>query len=68
METAKKLREQSAAELQVLSDELSSGIFELKCENSIQRKLEKPHLLKQMRRQRARVLTLLNEKNNEPRD
>ena len=65
MEETKKLREQSVAELQSQCDELNIGLFELKCENSVQRKLEKPHLLKEKRRQKARVLTILREKENE---
>ncbi len=65
MEDVKKLREQSVAELKSLHDELSVSMFDLKCENSVQRKLEKPHMLKANRRQKARILTILREKENE---
>ena len=62
MEETKKLRELSVAELQAQCNELNAGLFELKCENAVQRKLETPHLLKEKRRQKARVLTILREK------
>lgn len=65
MKETSKLREQSVAELQSQCDELNVGIFELRCENSMQRKLGKPHLLKEKKRQRARILTILREKAKE---
>lgn len=65
MEDAKKLRELSVAELQSQQGELNAKLFELRCESRIQRKLEKPHLLKSQRRQKARILTILREKENE---
>ncbi len=65
MNKIKELREQSSAELKVLGAELRAELFALKCESNMQKKLEKPHLVKAKRRQRARVLTLLKEKEKE---
>ena len=65
MEETKKLRELSVAELRAQCDDLNVGLFELKCENAVQHKLENPHLIKEKRRQRARVLTILREKEKE---
>ena len=42
--------------------ELSKEIFELNCELKVSRKLEKPHLLKEKKKDRARVLTVISEK------
>ena len=65
MEKTSKLRELSVAELKVHCDELNAVLYELKCENAVQRKLETPHLIKEKRRQKARVLTILREKEND---
>jgi ribosomal protein L29 len=42
--------------------ELEKEIFILRNERAIHRKLEKPHLLKQKRHERARILTVLSQK------
>ena len=65
MEDTKKLRELNIAELKLQCDELNQGLFELRCENAVQRKVDAPHLIKEKRRQRARVLTILREKEND---
>lgn len=62
MQTAKELRDQTASELVALYRDLSKQIFELNNELSIHRKLEKPHLLREKKRERARVMTVLREK------
>jgi len=54
-----KLGSQSVEELQALAKDLDKQIFDLRNELSINRKLEKPHLLKSKRREKARVLTTL---------
>jgi large subunit ribosomal protein L29 len=54
--------DQSNDELRALYRDLSKEIFNLKCEQSVSRKLEKPHLLRQKKRERARVLTALHQK------
>lgn len=62
MQEASKLREQSVQELQALSVDLSKEMYRLRNELKVLRKLEKPHLLKHLKRDRARVLTVLREK------
>lgn len=42
--------------------ELEKEIFALQNERATQRKLEKPHLLKAKRHERARILTMLTQK------
>lgn len=44
---------------------LCEEIFALENERRMQRKLEKPHLMKEKKKQRARVLTILDEKERE---
>lgn len=53
---------QTVEELQVQHQELSCDIFELLNELKLARKLEKPHLLTEKRRDRARILTVLRMK------
>jgi len=62
MYKAKELRDQSAEELKALYSDLSKGIFVLNNEVRKTRKLEKPHQVKEKKRDRARVLTVLREK------
>jgi len=61
MNKKNNLRDKSTQELEVLLDELNKQLFSLRNENSVQRKLEKPHLMKETKREKARVLTLLRE-------
>ena len=58
----KNLRDQTVDELKTLSNDLSREIFELRNELSMNRKLAKPHLLNEKKKDRARVLTILTEK------
>lgn len=65
---AKKKNEQKAGsekELLALKNDLDREIFELRNELATQRKLEKPHLIKKKRKERARVLTMLAQKQKE---
>jgi len=62
MVTFKELQEQSEQELNVLAMDLEKEIFQLKNELSMARKIEKPHLIKAKKRDRARVLTMLTKK------
>ncbi|MDR2539196.1 MAG: 50S ribosomal protein L29 [Chlamydiales bacterium] len=62
MPKAKELRDQSKEELQALYADLSKEIFELRNELKTTRKSEKPHLIRLKKRDRARVLTILQEK------
>jgi large subunit ribosomal protein L29 len=61
----KESKDLSVVELQEMNKSLEREVFELRNTLSVQRKLEKPHLLKQKRRERARVLTLLTKKQKE---
>ena len=59
---AKELREKSIEELQALGGDIEKELYELKCELSLEKKLEKPHLIREKRRAKARILTVLQEK------
>lgn len=62
MAKMQELRNMSEIDLKKQYTELSKEIFELVNELRVTRKLEKPHLLSAAKKQRARVLTALNEK------
>ena len=57
-----ELLNQQAAELKEKYDLLSGEIYSLKSELKIAKKLDKPHELRDKKRDRARVLTALNKK------
>lgn len=59
-----ELKGQTKEELEVKYDELCREVYELTCELRINRKLEKPHLLREKKKDRARVLTVLREQQN----
>ena len=59
---AKDLINQSVEELEAQYEDLCKDIFELMNELKLARKLDKPHLLSEKRRDRARVLTVLKQK------
>lgn len=59
---ASELRGQSQEELQGLDRELCEAMFALRNQREMDKKLEAPHLLREKRRDRARVLTILREK------
>ena len=62
MSKASAYRDQSIEELEAKETELLKELFELKCQLSLEKKIEKPHLLREHRRERARILTILSEK------
>jgi large subunit ribosomal protein L29 len=53
---------QTREDLLAQKEEISSEIFSLSSELRVTRKLEKPHLLKEKKKDRARVLTALTQK------
>ena len=55
-------KESSVKEMHAQIHDLDREIFQLRNELSTQRKLEKPHLIKEKRKQKARILTLLTQK------
>lgn len=59
---AKDLRNQSVEELKAYDREISRELYELRNELSVDRKISKPHLLREKKRDRARVLTVLQGK------
>lgn len=59
------LKKQNLVELTALYNDLSKEIYEINTEFSITRKLEKPHLLRSKKKDRARVLTAINQKSPE---
>jgi len=62
MKKNRRFQESTADELNALYRELSKEIFDMRNEKAISRKLDKPHLLKQKIKDRARVLTFLKAK------
>ncbi len=62
MDRLKEFRDQSVEELRAIYHDLSRDLFNLKNEISTTRKIEKPHLLRKKKRDRARVLTLISQK------
>ncbi|MCY3974651.1 MAG: 50S ribosomal protein L29 [Simkaniaceae bacterium] len=59
---AKDLLSESVEELEARYEELSKNIFELVNRLRLERKLERPHLIGEYKRDRARVLTVLHRK------
>lgn len=55
----------SEKEMQAKVRDLDREIFALRNELATQRKIEKPHLIQEKRRQKARILTLLTQKQKE---
>ncbi len=58
-----ELKKQGKEELITLYQDLCKEIYGLKCELRMTRKTEKPHLLREKKKDRARVLTALQQKN-----
>jgi len=57
-----ELKDQSIQELEAAARDLDRELYALRSELSLSRKLEKPHRLKAKRKEKARVLTLLTQK------
>lgn len=55
------LKNKGSEELVALYQGLSREIYGLRCELKVARKLEKPHLLHEKKKDRARVLTALQQ-------
>lgn len=60
----KEFKDESVEALQVRFKELDRKLFLLRDELSVNRKVEQPHLLKLYRKDKARVLTFLTQKQN----
>ncbi len=48
--------------------DLDKEIFALRNELAVNRKLDKPHLIKAKRREKARLLTIMTQKNNRSKE
>jgi len=57
-----ELVSQAEAELEAQYEQLSKEIFKLKNDLRVSKKLERPHELHEKKKDRARVLTALNQK------
>jgi large subunit ribosomal protein L29 len=57
-----EIKDQTVEQLKALHEELSKEIFELRNRFRIERKMEKTHLIRHKKRDRARVLTFLRQK------
>jgi large subunit ribosomal protein L29 len=62
MAKAKSFRDQSLSELNALYQDLSKELFHMRNEMKITRKMEKPHLVRIKKKDRARVMTVLRER------
>lgn len=62
MAKAKDLRDQSPEELKAVYHDLSKELFQLRNEMKVTRKMEKSHLVRAKKKDRARVMTVLREK------
>lgn len=59
---ASNFRDMSIEELEVMLTDLCKELFNLTNESKKTKKLEKPHLLRQKKKEKARLLTVLHEK------
>lgn len=62
MKKNRRFQDTTVEELNALYRELSKEIFSMRNEKAISRKLDKPHLLKEKIKDRARVLTFIRAK------
>jgi large subunit ribosomal protein L29 len=62
MKKAKELREQTTEELKAIYQDLSKELFQMRNQMKVTRKVEKPHLVRAKKKDRARVMTILREK------
>lgn len=62
MSKASKYRDMAKEELEATLGDLNKELFQLINEVKLARKAEKPHLLRQKKKEKARLLTILHEK------
>ncbi len=62
MKNQEALKDKSVEELKSLYSEINKEIFQLKNDLAVSRKLDKPHLLRMKKKERARALTFLRQK------
>lgn len=59
---AKELQNQSVQDLKELQNSLSKEIYALINDRKLTQKVEKPHVIREKKKDRARVLTVLRQK------
>jgi large subunit ribosomal protein L29 len=62
MAKARDYRDQSSEELEASYEDIRKELFQLKNETRRSKKVDKPHLFRQKRKDLARLLTVINEK------
>lgn len=62
MTKASNLRDMAVPELELALIDLQKEIYQMTNEMKRTRKLEKPHLIRQKKKEKARLLTILHEK------
>jgi large subunit ribosomal protein L29 len=62
MANIKEFRDQSQEELKAIYQDLSKELYQLRNEMKVTRKMDKPHLVRIKKKDRARVMTILREK------
>jgi large subunit ribosomal protein L29 len=62
MAKQKEMKDLSIDELKAKASELDREVFELRNELAFNRKIEKPHLIKAKKREKARILTIMTQK------
>lgn len=62
MSKASNLRDMAVDELDLALSDLNKELYNLVNEMKRSKKLEKPHLLRQKKKEKARLLTILHEK------
>ncbi len=62
MLTAKELRNMSEEDMKGHLEDAEKELYYMRNEQSISKKIEKPHLVKQRKKEKARILTILREK------
>lgn len=62
MTKAKELRDMSIDELQAALRDTDRQLFDLKNESTASKKIEAPHRIRQTRRKKARLCTIITEK------
>jgi large subunit ribosomal protein L29 len=65
---AKDLQTETIEELEAMKNDLEREIIAIKSELKVNRKLEKPHTMREKRHDLARVLTIITQKRNEAKE
>jgi len=62
MSKIKEILEQTSEELENRIEEIERKVFELKNELRVSRKIEKPHQLRELKKEKAKILTVLTQR------